>query len=98
VNRDGANPKTEDEMTLTEKERHALQAIVTASEATTGTKTEGWWSNDILIYAKECPLTGRQFAAVCGTLAKKGLVRSQEHEPGQSYIYATNAGIDALST
>ena len=83
-------------MSITEKERQALAAIVKASEATTGTKTEGWWSNDILIYAKDCPLTPKQFAAVCGSLAKKGFTKSYDHEPGQSVISPTDAGLAAL--
>jgi hypothetical protein len=81
-------------MIVTDMEFAGLEAIVQASKATTGTEAEGWWSGEILLYAKNCPLSPRQFAAVCGTLAKKGLVRSYDHEPGMAVIYPTEAGLD----
>lgn len=82
-------------MTITDKERHALQAIITAGEITTGEKSEGWWSREILMYAKACPLTPRQFASACGSLAKKGLVSSMEYERNEWHIRPTDAGLAA---
>ncbi len=83
-------------MTITEKERLALQAIVDCSLATTGTRHEGWWSREILMYAKRCPLSPRTFAALCGSLTHKGLVSGYDHEPSQAVIYPTPAGLAAL--
>jgi hypothetical protein len=81
---------------ITDKELAALRAIISASEQTTGSKTDGWWSNEILLYAKDCPLAPKTFAAVCGTLSKKGLVVSGKYDAGLYYIYATADGVAAV--
>lgn len=80
---------------ITDKELQALRAIIEASELTTCSKTDGWWSDEILLYARSCTLAPRTFAAVCGTLAKKGLVFSS-HCDRKFHIHATAAGIAAV--
>jgi len=82
-------------MKLTHTELQALDAIITAGTATTGERSEGWWSREILMYAKDCTLTPRQFSAACGSLAKKGATSSYEHERGQWHISPTAAGLAA---
>jgi len=83
-------------MNLTQNETHALKAIASAGESASGDAKAGWWSSEILMYAKDCPLKPRTFAAACGSLAKKGLTSSMQYDRGMRCISITNAGMDAL--
>ena len=83
-------------MNITANEKAALAAINEAGEIATGESGYGWWSSEILRYAN-CPMNPATFAAVCGSLAKKGLTTSSEHEPGMWFIELTPEGYKALT-
>lgn len=80
-------------MGLTDKELQALAAIIEAGEKTCCDRRDGWWSREILTYANDCLLTPRQFAAACGSLAKKGYTISHEYDKGEWHINPTDAGL-----
>ncbi len=83
-------------MKLTQKEIDALRAIAMAAEAATGDRSQSWWSNDILDYADDYTDSPITFAAVCGSLVKKGLVFSQEYERNQNIIRVSPEGLKCL--
>ena len=82
-------------MKLTDKELQAMAAIIEAGEKTCCSREDGWWSHEILMYATDCLLTPRQFAAACGSLAKKGYTISHEYDRNEWHINPTPEGLAA---
>ena len=81
-------------MQLTDKEHSVMQALMFNNYGENGDGVWSWAVNDS---DKPSCVSGKELSGVVGSLAKKGLLSSEEYERNQAVIYLTKAGREYMA-
>lgn len=72
---------------LTEKETAVITSLIYNAY---GDEDGGVWSGSVNDSRKPSGIEGKELSGVIGSLCKKGLLSSEEYEPGQDVLWFTD--------